>query len=264
MYIAIQNNTKTSINNYTDGTVTCPVCGSSLIAKRGDLNAHHFAHKVKNDCDSLYKPMSDWHKEWQDKFKPEYQEVIVEAEGKKHIADIKIGNLVIEFQHSPISLKDIESRNSTHKALGNKVVWLFDYRHKHYNFKVETKRMAEWKYKNRAITELLSRQNNAYHPLTYILHPFDKEAYLDDIIFTQPNPDVSYYVQVSNKVLLRLDFMVLIPRSIILQNTVRFLYERNTKEDFMDEFGTYKTGHIQLPKDDLRKYLQIFHSKTSK
>ena len=104
----------------------CPVCGKPLIikAKNSDI-ATHFAHKSK--ClDDWSHDMSEWHKAWQEKFPEQYREIVLENNGIKHRADVLINNTVIEFQHSPITNKEILARNEFYLSCGYRVVWVFD------------------------------------------------------------------------------------------------------------------------------------------
>ena len=126
MFIALEeNNKRISIENaQRKGIYTCPICKSNVIAKKGEVNKHHFAHINKNDCDS-WSEMSEWHKEWQDKFKEEYREIVLE----NHRADIKKDNWIIEFQKSPLSEQDMKERIDFYTKYGN-LIFLFDLRDK--------------------------------------------------------------------------------------------------------------------------------------
>ncbi len=123
MFTAIQDNKRISIEDYVQGDVFCPVCNEKLIIKRGDINAHHFSHKVTSDCDTWYE-MSEWHKSMQEMFPIQYREVVLSKDGKKHRADIKVKNLLIEFQKSSISVRDIAERTNFYKDFGT-LVWVF-------------------------------------------------------------------------------------------------------------------------------------------
>ena len=35
---------------FQGGIYYCPQCGNEMIPKMGDINAHHFAHKVECSC----------------------------------------------------------------------------------------------------------------------------------------------------------------------------------------------------------------------
>lgn len=68
----------------------CPSCGSALIAKCGEVNVNHWAHKGRRNCDPWWENESEWHRAWKDKFPIEWQEIIQhDNSGEKHIADVK-------------------------------------------------------------------------------------------------------------------------------------------------------------------------------
>lgn len=105
----------------------CPICGEKLVLKKGEVRIPHFAHPPHSSCsDSWHYDMSDWHREWQERFPRESQEVVMTANGEKHRADVFVKNIVIEFQHSPLSCDEFEERNAFYIGLGYKVIWLFD------------------------------------------------------------------------------------------------------------------------------------------
>jgi hypothetical protein len=99
----------------------CPLCNGELTPKCGDVNIWHWAHKHKSfDCD--IKPETEWHREWKSYFTSENCEVVIKKNGVKKIADFVFNNIVFEFQHSPISPKEIKLRESFY---GN-MIWIFD------------------------------------------------------------------------------------------------------------------------------------------
>lgn len=105
----------------------CPLCGESVILKRGEIKVPHFAHKSVRDCESFHKDMSEWHRNWQELFPIEHREVIVKNKlGEKHIADIGVYKTVVEFQHSSISKEEFEKRNTFYTSMGYRVIWVFD------------------------------------------------------------------------------------------------------------------------------------------
>jgi len=101
----------------------CPCCGSELVAKCGEIKVHHWAHKKKCD-DHWWENETEWHRNWKNKFPKEWQEIIQRDESnEKHIADVKTSNgWVIEFQHSPISREERDSRDYFY----NKLIWIVD------------------------------------------------------------------------------------------------------------------------------------------
>ncbi len=136
----------------------CPCCGKNVRIRNGKVNVPHFAHISLDDCDDFTHDMSQWHRDWQNRFPEENREVIIklrideksyyadgvkygfleetdileESEGKskkmifKHRADVCINNTVIEFQHSPISRPEFNKRNWFYTKAGYKVIWVFD------------------------------------------------------------------------------------------------------------------------------------------
>jgi competence CoiA-like predicted nuclease len=105
-------------------TYFCPLCGEYLIQKKGLVNEWHFAHKTKNNCDDWYT-MSEWHTKWQEVFPERFREIPMHWSGEKRIADIKIKNLVIEFQNSLISGSEFLKRCEFY-ARHNKLIWVFN------------------------------------------------------------------------------------------------------------------------------------------
>jgi len=105
----------------------CPMCGESLVLKKGEVRVPHFAHHAKSICcDPWHYDMTDWHREWQERFPRNTQEIVMDSNGEKHRADVCVGKTVIEFQHSPLSFEEFDERNAFYTSLGYKVVWLFD------------------------------------------------------------------------------------------------------------------------------------------
>jgi hypothetical protein len=106
---------------------TCPVCLTEVRAKCGAVNIWHWAHKVC-DCDPWHESETLWHKNWKDLFPEEWQEVVI----GKHRADIQTPNLVIELQHSSISVDDIKAREAFYKRM----IWIFDVRRSEHNISI--------------------------------------------------------------------------------------------------------------------------------
>ena len=139
----------------------CPLCKGELIIKNGPVNVAHFAHKAKVECDDWTSDMSQWHKDWQNLFSQNDQEVIVElgmtnleyerlawtygfskldrydheqylknTQEKtiklKHRTDVLAQGYAIEFQHSRISSREFNERNWFYNHCGYNVIWVFD------------------------------------------------------------------------------------------------------------------------------------------
>ena len=101
----------------------CPCCGSELIAKCGEVYAHHWSHK-KKCVDHWWENEKEWHRNWKNQFPKEWQEVIHrDKSGEKHIADVKTSEgWAIEFQHSYLKPEERRSRNNFY----NKLIWVVD------------------------------------------------------------------------------------------------------------------------------------------
>lgn len=122
MKFALLNGSKVEASKAGKGI--CPVCGSELIAKCGEVNVNHWAHKGNHNCDPWWENETSWHRSWKDSFPIEWQEVVHSAEnGEKHIADVKTdGGWVLEFQHSYLKPEERRARN----AFYPKLVWIVD------------------------------------------------------------------------------------------------------------------------------------------
>lgn len=122
MKFALINGAKYEATKGTKGF--CPICGSELVAKCGELKIHHWSHKGNRNCDPWWENETDWHRSWKDKFPLDWQEVVHFADsGEKHIADVKTETgWILEFQHSFLKPDERRSRN----AFYNKLVWIVD------------------------------------------------------------------------------------------------------------------------------------------
>lgn len=101
----------------------CQICGNKVKAFCGKVNRWHWRHNKLPDCDTFHEPMTEWHRSWQNQFPKEWREVVLERNNEKHFADILTpSNLVIEFQHSSISQKEISER----ELFYNCMVWVID------------------------------------------------------------------------------------------------------------------------------------------
>lgn len=120
---ALINNIRTEAIKGANGI--CPVCGSEVIAKCGDIKLHHWAHKVIRNCDPWWENETEWHRNWKDNFSTNWQEVVLRdsISGEKHIADVQTSyGLVIEFQHSHLDPREKSSREQFYKNM----IWIVD------------------------------------------------------------------------------------------------------------------------------------------
>lgn len=128
MYFAIDKDGKriSAYNAEKNKEYRCSYCGRNLILRQGSINIAHFAHEKEDCVDDWHYDMSEWHYSMQARFPEAQRERVVEFCGEKHRADILLGNKVIEFQHSPISIDELEERNAFYNNAGYSVAWVFD------------------------------------------------------------------------------------------------------------------------------------------
>ncbi|MBO4540574.1 MAG: hypothetical protein J5736_01170 [Bacilli bacterium] len=110
-------------------TFFCQECGERLVQRRGEIKAHHFAHYPNTKCVDLWHyDETDWHSEMESLFPKEFQEIVLEKDGRKHRADVLIPNrrLVVEFQKDRLNADEFRSRNEFFKSFGYRVLWVFN------------------------------------------------------------------------------------------------------------------------------------------
>lgn len=97
----------------------CIGCSHPMTPKCGEKKVHHWAHKTNKPCDHWWEPETQWHRDWKNKFLLEWQEKRHLAEdGEMHIADVKTDkDWVLEFQNSPITPSERNSRNAFYAKL---------------------------------------------------------------------------------------------------------------------------------------------------
>lgn len=104
----------------------CEMCAGPMIAKCGEIMIHHWAHVASPCTDNWKENESQWHREWKSNFPEEWREKALndQATGERHRADIYVPHkeLIIEFQHSHISVENIESREKFYK----KMIWVIN------------------------------------------------------------------------------------------------------------------------------------------
>lgn len=96
----------------------CPCCKAELIAKCGEINIHHWSHK-QADCDPWHEPETAWHLGWKALALSATTEVVLGP----HRADmVGNGGVVIELQHSSISVEEIREREAFYRNM----IWVID------------------------------------------------------------------------------------------------------------------------------------------
>lgn len=124
LYGITKSGEKIHIDDYKKGIEVFSSLSAQLVAKKGTINSHHYAHKYSGNRDIWLDPlMTEWHRSYQEMCAKEYVEYRIEKNGKLHIADVYNKGCVIELQHSPISQETVDQRE---RFYGN-MIWLFDY-----------------------------------------------------------------------------------------------------------------------------------------
>ena len=110
----------------------CLLCnnGHELVLVNGKKNKPHFRHKNSEDTD-MDNPMTKWHCEWQGNFLK--CEVYFNNKDKnkciktKRYADVLLNNTTtIEFQHSPITLEEVNDRKNDFALHHKNIIWVVD------------------------------------------------------------------------------------------------------------------------------------------
>jgi len=96
--------------------------GHDLEPVNSVLRKQHFRHSNPN-----HKPMSEWHKMWQDHF-PSQTEKVFKYNDERRIADIYIEpkNLILEIQHSKYTSIEIIERSNFYRQIGKTILWIVD------------------------------------------------------------------------------------------------------------------------------------------
>lgn len=125
MFTTIDKITGKLIEPFKGGRGICKCCGGEVIAKCDTVKVPYWSHKSEVECDNWFEPMTKWHKDWQNQFPIENQEIVVfdKNTNEKHIADIHTNEgITIEIQHSLIGIEEFISRCKFYKDL----IWVID------------------------------------------------------------------------------------------------------------------------------------------
>ena len=148
MYYALDNNKdRIEISDAIKGQeYFCPCCNALVTQKKGNVNEWHYAHKKLVDCDKWYE-FNTWVKDWQDKFKVEHREIIVEHDNKKRRASIKVDTLIIQLQSKSMTSSEFDERVEFFNSDNNHLVWLVDLRDKDIEYKGRPKKTEQYVWK---------------------------------------------------------------------------------------------------------------------
>lgn len=91
----------------------------------GEYRCPHFRHQCRGKC-SCPDGETDWHLEWKSHFDQiEVDMGVDEVTGERNRADAVVGNLVLEFQHSPIKDEEKDARERFYGSKGG-MLWIVD------------------------------------------------------------------------------------------------------------------------------------------
>lgn len=134
-YALDSKNDRVHIDNAIKGEIyKCEICKSHLSPKQGKINRWHFAHDNKQDCDSWYE-MTEWHRDWQREFSENCREIVINYGSEYHRADVKINDVVLEFQNSNMSIDEFQIRSEFYSK-DNLLIWIINMR--------DRKRIPKW------------------------------------------------------------------------------------------------------------------------
>ena len=111
------------VNDYTDDHESHVVCKNNhelIYVNRSNRCVSHFRHKNNSI-------ISEWHVEWQNHFNnreklfPKLQQSI-----KERYADVLSGDMVIEFQYSPITREEVGNRKHDYQLHAKNVIWVIN------------------------------------------------------------------------------------------------------------------------------------------
>ena len=144
MLYALDQN-KSKIRAAPNIVARCPLCDEPLIPKCGAIKIWHFAHQPTTTCDPWYEPESPWHLGWKSLVKPEFSEVLIRSKGSCHIADIKVGTRILEFQKSPLSYIDRLKREAFY---GPSLIWVVHQNRSALNIKYKSDGYCTFRWKH--------------------------------------------------------------------------------------------------------------------
>ena len=137
----------------------CPLCGSEVISKCGNIKVHHWAHVSGSDeCESGKESESKEHRVFKEQF-PEWCREVVHGSRR---ADVLVGRFVVEYQKSNISFEDMLERTKDWNTLGYKVFWILDYEKIASNFERKNYETVSyrWKWMRQIIKKVFNENLN--------------------------------------------------------------------------------------------------------
>lgn len=108
------------------GIYFCPRCGDEVRLVRRNGKAV-FTHASGSGHENARSGMTDWHDAWQKAFPERCREAVFDSGGTRHRADVLLGSVVLEFQHSDISGAEWSERSGFYGPdCEKRVFWVYD------------------------------------------------------------------------------------------------------------------------------------------
>lgn len=109
----------------TGERAVCPACDGDVVSRCGEINAWHWAHRVIAGCDTWIETETEWHSGWKNLVPETWIEIIIEKDGKRRLADIRLPNgCAVKLQRAPLSPEEIRD----YEQFFGEMVWIFDVR----------------------------------------------------------------------------------------------------------------------------------------
>lgn len=205
------DNKKINIKDYNN-SIKKILCKNNheLIYVNGNKKKKYFRHKNNSDIENL--GISEWHKEWSNNFNiKEKMFVKINEQVKNRYADAVIDeyNLVIEFQNSPITNKEVNDRINDYKQHNYEIIWIINGN--------DTINITELEYSNRIYIEFTKDywKFESFMDCEYIyidiknkiykIEPNKIKSYMIDIL--QPKSKIDFiYALKNNKIIWNDDY----------------------------------------------------------
>lgn len=110
-----------------EARATCTCCGKDVVAKCGEINVWHWAHRPGEACDEWAEPDTEWLLYWKSRFPSEWVEQVVERKGVRRFADVVHPNgSILKLQQQSLAPDQIREREAYYGT--SNLIWLFDTR----------------------------------------------------------------------------------------------------------------------------------------
>lgn len=117
----------------------CPGCNREMVAKTGDVITWHWAHTHDESDPCQVEPETEWHLGWKSRCTDTAR--IEVARGSRRADVLTPYGWAVEFQHSPLSVGEVHSREADWRR---NLIWVMDGREA-----TEAERLRRWRPESR-------------------------------------------------------------------------------------------------------------------